>query len=299
MKTLGIVRRAVVVAAVALLSGATTYAEVGVVVDSQRPDLKNPYVLGIITDDPDPLGTWIPFEPGLSARVALNPTGDVNGDGKPSIVRNHVSGLAVVAWSRNSPSGYDVVVSHFAGGSWSGPEVLAGSPSDEREPFLTIDPADGTFHVVYWIDDAFPRVMHRQAPADLSSWSAPVQVSQAGENACVPSAAVHEGALRVVYEIHDLGVGLAPRQIAMATADAGGFVREILSTTWHAGKNWPEVHSAAGVLWVDWVDADDEMAWLRRDPQTGVWEPVRTEGYGSIEERDYHVRGGIRFKAWD
>lgn len=299
MKMLGKVRTVVAGAALFLLIGTAVHAEVGVVVDSRRPELRDPILLGIIVDEPDPIGVWGTFEPSLPNRVALNPGGNDNGDGRPSMVRNHLSGIPVVAWSRNSPDGYDVVVSHFADGSWSDPLVLAGSPLDEREPVVTVDPADGTFHLVYWVNDTPPRVMHRQAPSDLSSWSAPVQVSQAGENACAPSATVYEGALRVVYEIHDLGMGQAPRHIAMATADAGGFVHEILATTWHTGKNWAEVHSAAGVLWVDWVDDQGTMAWIRRDPATGVWEAVRTEAFESVEERDYHVRGAIRFKAWE
>ena len=44
--------------------------------------------------------------------------------------------------------------------------------------------------------------MHRQAPADLLSWSEPVQVSQPAEIAARPAAVFHDGALMLVYEVH-------------------------------------------------------------------------------------------------
>jgi hypothetical protein len=284
--------------ALSLAAASSARAEVGVAVDSFQPALKNPVILNGITDDPDPMVLWTPLSPS-SPRIPLNPDGDANGDGKLSMIRNHVSGLPIVAWARNSATGFDIVVSHLAGVEWSEPVVVAGSPADELEPWLALDPEDGTVHLVWWVVDTPPRVMHRQAPADLSSWSAPVQVSQVQENACVPSAAVHDGLLRVVYEAHDLGMGLSPRQIVLATRDGSGFTHEGIATTWHAGKNRPEVHSAAGVLWIDWIDSGSEIAWIRRDPQTGVWQTIRTEPYASIEERDWLVRGGIRFRAWE
>jgi hypothetical protein len=296
MITLDKTRKGLFVVGVLACLCTTIYGEVGVVVDSRRPHLKNPYLHGII-DDPDPSVIWRTYEPSSSRKV-LNPGGVANADGKPSLIRNHVSGIPVAVWSRNSQTGYDVVVTHFANGEWSDPLPLADATADELDPFLTVDPADGTFHLVYWVDDTPPRVMHRQAPADLSSWTQPVQVSQPQENACTPSAVVHEGLLRVVYEVHDLGVGLTPRQIVIATSGAGGFAHEALTATWYEGKNAPEIHSSAGVLWVDWIDADDAIAWIRQNPQTGAWQPIRTELFESIEERDYRVRGGIRFKAW-
>jgi hypothetical protein len=282
-----------------VLATTTTFAEVAVLDAPQQSQLRRPIILGIITDEPDP--TALVWEPTTSSpsHIVLNPEGAANGDGKPSLVRNHVTHVTAVVWSKNSPTGYDVVISRFEDDSWTAPEPLAATPADELDPYLAIDPADGTFHLVYWIDDTPPRVMHRQAPADLSSWSAPVQVSQVGESACNPSAVTHDGLLRVVYEAHDLGVGLTPRQIVMATATGGGFVHEACATTWHSGRNAPEVHSAGGVLWVDWLDATDEIGWTRQHPQTGAWETVRTEIFTTIEERDYLVRGGIRFKAWD
>ena len=70
----------------------------------------------------------------------------------------------------------------------------------------------------------------------------------------------------------------------------------MMAITYFTGKVRPEVHSASGRIWVDWVDAANEMAWTRHDSQ-GQWEPARYEPYSSTEEREYLVRGAIRLKA--
>jgi len=35
------------------------------------------------------------------------------------------------------------------------------------------------------------------------------------------------------------------------------------------------------------------MTWTRREA-SGSWNPIRSEGFADIEERDFHVRGLIR-----
>jgi hypothetical protein len=140
--------------------------------------------------------------------------------------------------------------------------------------------------------------MHRQLAADLSAWTAPVQVSEPGEIATRPSGVFHNGLLRVTYEIHDQGLGTAPRRIALATRVAEEFFSQTVAVTQHAGPNWPEVHSAGGRMWVDWIDAGGEMAWIRQ-PAAGQWESVELVPFAGNEERDYHVRGRIAVLAKD
>jgi len=255
--------------------------------------------LSIIVEDPDPFDTaWRRFAADSESRFILNDAGDANGDGEPTFLINPVSQLPIVAWSRNSPQGYDVVVSHFAAGAWSEPEVLADSAADELDPFLLTDPQDGTVHLFYWVHDASPRVMHRQAPADLSSWTLPVQISQPAEIACRPAAVFHQETLTVVYEAHDFGFGSTPRQIVLATHDGLGFTASSVAFSGHAGANWPQVHSRKGKLWIDWIDGESALSW-RRQSQSGGWDPVQAEGFSNIEDRDYHVRARVKIQALD
>ena len=253
------------------------------------------YELQTIVDDPEPVGTsWIRYFPDSPQRLVLNDQGFANGDGTPSLIMR--STLPTAAWAKNSPEGYDIVVSRFTGGSWTAPQTVVGSSADELDPTLVLDASDGSIHLLYWILDGTPRVMHRQAPADLSAWTDPVQVSQPGEIACRPSGVIHEGVLQVVYEVHTLGYGSTPRQIVLAAQDGPEFFSEVLATTPYDGDNWPQVHSTHDKYWVDWIDTDCDMGWTRRHPGGG-WEPVQTEAFETPEERDYRVRQQVRILA--
>lgn len=276
-------------------------AEVGAAVQSpQSPDESSIYVFGI-TDGPDPWGYWQLFT-SSPRRVALNPEGFDNHDGRPSTIVHPVSGLAIVAWSRNSPQGYDVVYSTFSSGAWTEPIVLTGGAEDELDPSLTVA-GDGTVHLFYWSAGTAPAVWHREAPADLSSWSAPVLVSQPGEPACRPSGIESDGELHVVYEVHDFGYGQTPRQIVLARREGAVFVPEVVALSQNPAELYPRLHGHDGVIWVDWVDwVDDplgqegEVAWRRRDP-LGQWEPLGYEPFATVEEREWFVRGTVRSQA--
>jgi len=253
-----------------------------------------PVYFAASTEDPDPV-PWGRFSPVGSGRIVLNPLGDANGDGRPAIAVNLVSGLPLVAWARHSATGFDVVLSRFTNGEWTEPEVLAGAPVDELDPSLAIAP-DGTVHLFWWENGSTPRVMHRQAGADLSSWSEPEQVSQSTQIACRPSGAVQDGFLHVAYEVHDYGFGGSPRQVVLAQQTSNGFTPEIVAITNNSDPVWPEVHVFNGRLWLDWIDAAGEVAWVRLDTQSH-WEPARYEAFANREQRDFFVRGTIRRKA--
>jgi len=277
-------------------------AEVGVIyVVELSSQPTGPYELRGIIDDGEPvLSAWRVYSLSAESRHVLNPDGEINEDGDPSLAFNAESNLPMVAWAKSSPGGFDVVLSCFDGGAWTEPVVLADNATvaEPADPVLVLDRSDGSVHLLYWADDSWPRVMYRHAPADLSSWSDPVQVSQPGEMAVRPSGVFHEGLLHVVYEVHAGQLGGTPRQIVIAVEDGSGFTYEVVGTTSHAEANRPQVYGSEGLLWVDWVDSEGEMTWTRRqgpDP----WDPIRIEGFATTEERDYYVRGEIKAQALD
>jgi hypothetical protein len=256
-----------------------------------------PYILGII-DDPDPTSKiWRRYSPsGSHGRVVLNEQGEANGDGEPAVLFNTVTRTPIVAWARNSAEGFDIVLSHLVNGAWSTPLVLAGAPADELDPFLTFDRTTGAVHLLYWVNDATPRIVHRQAPADLSNWSAPRVVSGPAEIAARPAAIVSSGVLRVVYESHNGILGGIPKLIVLATDSGSGFVSETLGTSLHLGQNRPQIHHRPGRVWAEWIDGPGEMTWTR-ESSGNVWDPLDVETYAGTEERDYFVRGRIRAQA--
>ena len=284
--------------AVALGFLAPVSAEVSVHDSPAAQTVVGPFqILQIIIDEGDPFGLhWTDVSSSSNPdRIALNPGGDANGDGRPSMLRNPFSELPTVAWARNSASGYDVVVSHFTHGAWSEPEAVADGADDELDPWLALDPSDGTVHLLYWVDGAIPTVLHRQAPADLSSWSTPLQVSDGIEPAHRPAAAFHDGVLKVTFEVHPFGQGQTPREIVMAEKDGPSFLEQVMGVSNHDEPLWPQIHRHGGKLWLDWIDADDEMAWIRLE--TGGWSVPQYETFQSVEELEFFVRGTIRSQA--
>lgn len=281
--------------AVAVFAWGVAHAEVGVYHFGPGSPPHGPYILAII-DDIDPV-SWRPHS-SVAGRILLNPGGEANGDGKPSMAYNTATDLPIVTWARNSASGFDVVVSHFENGAWTTPAELAASTEDELDPFVTIDAATGTVHVVYWINDGSQRVMHRQAPADLSSWSAPVQVSDVGQTGRRPAAVMHDGVLRVVFEASPPGSGHSPRQITLATQNGQSFTTELVFSSFYTNDNWPQVHSANGRMWVEWIEDEDQMVWTVRQ-LSGSWDPLSTVYFSTVEERDYFTRGTIKGLALD
>jgi hypothetical protein len=275
-------------------------SEVGAIAGSGISQHRVVYHLGI-TEDPTPITTiWRKLSPNDAIHVTLNPDGEANGDGAPSILADVNTGLIAAAWARNSASGFDIVVSRFVNDAWTTPQVVAASPVNELDPQLVLDP-NGSVHVFYWVDGATPQVFHTVAPSSLSSWSASVAVSQPGVASCRPAGAFYNGVLRVAYEVHNFGSGNSPRQVVLARFEGGAFIPEVVAMTNNLGDVRPQVHSHGGHIWVDWVDhetteAAGELGWTRLDAQ-GQWEVIQFEPFANREQRDYRVRGGARMKA--
>lgn len=296
------VARCLAVASAAFLIAVAVHAEVGGLWGpGPTTPLMGGYKFGQIWDDPDPIGQiWHQYAYGSAGRVPLNPEGEANRDGDPSMLSDSATGLLVVAWSKNTPNGYDIVVSQFANGAWTSPQVVAASAANDLDPQLVLDPS-GVLHLFYWVDGPSPQVFHIQAPIGSSSWSAPILVSQPNEPACRPAGAVYQGTLHVAYELHDFGFGNSPREVVLARFDGTSFVPEVVAVTNNVGPVTPQVHAHAGHLWIDWVDAETtghsgEVGWTRLDAQ-GHWEPIHYQSFSNAEQRDFIVRGSVRMQA--
>ena len=286
-------------AVVTLLDGGIV-AEVGVVTrQGTGIVVAGPYLISII-EDPEPVGIWMRFAPQSSAKIVLNEGGDANGDGRPSMAIDPGTGLPIVTWGKNNGSGFDIVESHFENGAWTAPAIIAAAAttSIDPEPAIALDEQTGTVHIVYVAGDSAPQVMHSEAPADLSSWTAPILVSEVGEDALRPSAVIHQGVLTVTYEFHASGVGSTPRQITVATSNGfGGFTHETLDSTHGSDPNRPQLHTGAGgSMWIDWIDGTNDMAWSSWHSVTG-WGSAQIEPFTDVEDRDFFARGRIERQA--
>ncbi len=262
-------------------------------------------IVSIIVDDPDPLG-WASVRPSAPTRFLLNPDGQANGDGRPSVVVDRADGAPIVVWAKSGPGGFDVVYSRFdvaggaSGAGWSQPVVVVDLPVDALDPVLVQDPADDAFHLLYATGGTSPAIWHRAAPQDLSSWSAPLQVSLPSEYAARPGAVFHDGDLHVVYETHADAAGGGPHQVVLArdlSGDVSGlFDYRTMATTPYTGAQRPSVHSFGGRLWVRWIDDAQNVCWDRLLPGGG-WEGTRQEPYADAEDRDFAAPVRVRQAA--
>jgi hypothetical protein len=291
-------------AVAALLHAPAARGEVGVVHQTGRTD-RDVLYLQTVVDEPDPFGIWFRHSDNTDLRRrVLNPDGDDLGDGPPSIVYNAVWKMPVVVWSKNYPLSGErrIVISAFVDGAWELPQPLNALGGEQFDPFVTVGPG-GSLHVVFWsIHDGQHSVYHQARASREGGWSAPVLVSTPGEIACRPSAAIHQGEIRVVYEaLMDL-TGEGPRDIVLVELIDDVIFPTVIATSTHERPLWPQVHSNGSTLWVDWIDftntADTvgEMAW-RRLTQQGDWSATQYETFDSEEQRDYHTRGVIRAEA--
>ena len=110
-----------------------------------------------------------------------------------------------------------------------------------------------------------------------------------------PSAAIHQGTLRVAYESHGSGAGNTPRQIVIASADgAGGFTYDVISSTHFGEANRPRLHVGAGdAMWIDWIDGNNDLAWASWQPSAG-WGGVQIETFSDYEDLEFHARGRVK-----
>jgi hypothetical protein len=138
------------------------------------------------------------------------------------------------------------------------------------------------------------RVLHIEAPADLSVWSTPVEISGPGEFAARPSATFHAGKLHVVYE-SAVGDG-PPYYVMLATRVGSTWGSKIVLGTSAFDGLWPEIHSLGGSLWAEWIDSFDSMAWTKQETEQS-WSAPQSEGYTSYSDRDFFARGRVRGKA--
>lgn len=274
-------------------SASLTRSEVSAVVDPDAGS-KGSIYLGVIVDGPDPInGIWLRVGV-YPTRKVLNESGAQRGDGPPTVLGTP-GGVCAVAWAKRNPGGYDVVLSRFVDGAWQAEETLANSAIDELDPVFVTLP-DGSVRLIYWEAGPVPRILARTASPDLSAWTAAEVVSEPGVQSARPAAVIHDGALWIVYEVHQAGSDTAPRQVVAARFTGTGWQREVLAVSWAEQPLHPEIHSRSGQLWIDWIDAPGQVLWLRRE-LPGSWTTIGNVPYTTELERDYFARGTVRVLA--
>jgi hypothetical protein len=244
-------------------------------------------ILMAIGDEPspiDPLG-WQPIR-STEERFFLNPTGADRGDGRPDIAWMPESGRPVVAWSYRRGHDYDIAFSEWTGDRWSDVHFLTNSPEEDLEPRITVAP-DGTLHVTWWIPHTIDRVFLCSRPAGETEWTDPVLITPDPMGGRRPSAAVHDGVVRIAYERTTGLPGLSQQAVVGHQLPEGGFRVDVVGMTERSERLDVLLSAESGRLWVTWKQDADLFGYAVHDEAD--WSPMQTEpwtdpGWIGVEE---------------
>lgn len=157
--------------------------------------------------------------------------------------------------------------------------LISGSSS--KNPRLAID-GDGSSWVAWWLDGPSPEVFIRTRDPLTGTWSLPLLVSGAGEDALYPEI-VHDGfSAWVAYEIRfDRWTSIGTVNIIDDIEPVG--LRSVVGTTEFAGDRDVLIHAEDGKVWTTWVDSATEVGWSQYDAASGVWTATAYESYAGSD----------------
>lgn len=230
--------------------------------------------------EPDPWPLFTVIRQDIASNLPLNPYGNPSTDGRPESAVNPATGYPDVVWSWYDGHDWEIVLSRWNGAAWTDRQLLTDNDVDDIDPMIVCR-TDGSCGVVYWRSGQPGHSFYMEAPAPGSP-GPEEQVSVVIDGGSRPSIADVGGVTRVAYQVEAAGV----TQVVAAKRAAGGWDREIIHQTSYRGPAddgniAPQIHYAAGKVWVDWLNAVGEMAYRTQDPVTGVWSDVQTEAYST------------------
>jgi len=280
--------RSILLPVIAVALTAATRAEVSV--DAPR-DLGQSFLVASMGggdgSDPTPWPTWQLHRQAIDPRLALNPDGDLNGDGRPAFALSPSGARPYVVWSRWDGTDREIVLSFWDGLAWTSPRLVTDNLTDDERPRITFSP-DGLRHVVWeQVDGPELRVWYRQPPdAAGALGTEPEAVTEWPDTGRLADVAVDEvGTVWVSYQQDELSSPGAVEGIFVARREAPWtWLREHVGPT---GLNamppgtdrGARIHAARGHVWVDWVDGSGVMAYRVWNGALGIWGTAETIDY--------------------
>jgi len=208
--------------------------------------------------------------------LVLNPSGDDNGDGPAAWAIDPATGNPVVAWAWWDGHDHEIVVSRWTGTAWSEKDRLTDDELDDVDPAVTVTAA-GTVRVTWWRTENGHRAVYY---LDLGTRAdGPEVVTPLPRSGSRPGLALVDGDVAVAFQHEESAV----REVRVAWRSSG-WDDELVSATTYSGPAGDgdidvRIHSLAGHVWVDWVDAEGILAWSERDAVSGEWSAPSSEPY--------------------
>jgi len=223
-----------------------------------------------------PVPTWAVIRQDVDPSLVLNASGDDNGDGPAAWAIDPATGNPVVAWAWWDGSDHEIVLSRWNGSEWTSWDHLTDNDLDDVDPAITVAD-DGTVRLTWWrTENGHRTVWFRDLSLRDGSAEEVTPLPRAGSR---PGIAPWNGDIKVAFQREEAGV----RDVRVATRSTG-WSDELVASTGYAGPAGDgdidvEIHALAGHLWVDWIDAEGQLAWSEWDGSEGAWGPVRHEPY--------------------
>lgn len=216
-------------------------------------------------------------------KIPLNENGDLNGDGKPALAVNPLTGYPEVAWSKFDGIDYEIAYSHFDGSTWSTPELITDNDINEFDPFIAFS-GDGTVKITWWTDEPIQQVYYKLRKYS-GDWSITIRVSDFLQKSQYPSIATLNNLSYVVYEnpaspnVKNIVMGgiiddpdPIPQLLSRITIASSDFAPNTLSTP----------HVLDGHVWVDWIYDENFLCWSEKIGEE--WTPQRYEAYSGLDD---------------
>jgi len=152
-------------------------------------------------------------------------------------------------------------------------------PANDLRPRLAIA-SSGDAWVAWWRDGALPQVFVRRHDHATDTWSAEIDLGEAGIPALNPEV-VHDGNRAwIAFEAREEPVTTIRVRAFGEGPDPFGFNAQVASTT-NEGELDMQLHARAGRLWVTWTDGDVEIGWSVYDEATQFWSLPEYVDYAS------------------
>ena len=247
---------------------------------------------GIILD-PDsasPSAVWRLVRPAAGS-LALNLSGEGNGDVEADIRVNPLTHEPEVVWANWDGHDYEIAWSRFDGSSWSEPMFLTSNEVDDRRPALSFGSA-GDLGVA-WERLGQPSTIWYRENDPEAGWSGEIPVSDGQRDALEPSIAWEGSTPRVGF--HEVPAGDDIR-VVVAGGDNPqpwpvGFIIDLVGLTSWAGTLEQDTQAVDGRLYTVWVDSSAQLAYARL--VDGAWQPPEFEAY---DGEDDIARAKLRVK---
>jgi hypothetical protein len=185
-------------------------------------------------------------------------------DGPPEIAFYPQLGWPFVVWAWNNGTDHDIAYAQWTGTGWSEIRFLTASREDEVDPRAYID-ADGTIHVVWWVDGEKPHV--RLVRGRLGqAWSPSLQVTPDNEFARRPTVVSVGAAAWVAYERTRPDADAADSRTIVVGRFGGteGAFQPVHAIPVPGNLPAdPALHLEHSRLWLDWRQAPEAYGWVQ------------------------------------